>query len=148
MGYEYHLDSALVKPTQERWLKFQDLILHLKSKHVLTARCLMSIIGLLASMEAGPGGTPLLETLSISLQGALEISSVTGQPPSLDRSDFCTSRLVAEPHKHDERCGPSSQRPQHPTLYRHLKRRLVHSLNSKFYKGSVVRWGKEATQML
>ena len=51
VGYEYHLDSALVKPTQERWLKLQDLILHLKSKHVLTARCLMSLIGLLASME-------------------------------------------------------------------------------------------------
>ena len=51
VGYEYHLDSALVKPTQERWLKLQDLILHLKSKHVLTARCLMSLIGLLDSME-------------------------------------------------------------------------------------------------
>ena len=51
MGYEYHLDSALVKPTQERWLKLQDLILRLKSKHVLTERCLMSLIGLLASME-------------------------------------------------------------------------------------------------
>ena len=34
VGYEYHLDSALVKPTQERWLKLQDLILRLKSKHV------------------------------------------------------------------------------------------------------------------
>ena len=51
VGYEYHLDSALVKPTQERLLKLQDLILRLKSKHVLTARCLMSLIGLLASME-------------------------------------------------------------------------------------------------
>ena len=51
MGYEYHLDSALVKPTQERWLKLQNLILRLKSKHVLTARCLMSLIGLLASTE-------------------------------------------------------------------------------------------------
>ena len=51
VGYEYHLDSALVKPTQERWLKLQDFILHLKSKHVLTARCLMSLIGLLASTE-------------------------------------------------------------------------------------------------
>ena len=49
--YEYHLDSALVKPTQERWLKLQDLILRLKSKHVLTARCLMLLIGLLASTE-------------------------------------------------------------------------------------------------
>ena len=51
VGYEYHLHSALVKPTQERCLKLQDLILRLKSKHVLTARCLMSLIGLLASME-------------------------------------------------------------------------------------------------
>ena len=51
VGYEYHLDSALVKPTQERWLKLQDLILRLKSKRVLTARCLMSLIGLLASKE-------------------------------------------------------------------------------------------------
>ena len=48
---EYHLDSAFVKPTQERWLKLQDLILRLKSKHILTARCLMSLIGFLASME-------------------------------------------------------------------------------------------------
>ena len=51
VGYEYYLDSALGKPTQERWLKLQDLILRLKSKHVLTARCLMSLIGLLASTE-------------------------------------------------------------------------------------------------
>ena len=49
VGYKYHLDSALVKPTQERWLKLQDLILRLKSKQFLTARCLMLLIGLLAS---------------------------------------------------------------------------------------------------
>ena len=51
VGCEYHLDSAVVKPTQDRWLKLQDLILRLKSKHVLTAGCLMSLIGLLASTE-------------------------------------------------------------------------------------------------
>ena len=51
VGYKYHLDSALVKLTQERWLKLQDLILRLKSKHVLTARCLRSLSGLFASME-------------------------------------------------------------------------------------------------
>ena len=51
VGYKYHLDSALVKPTQERLLKLQDFILQLQSKRVLTARCLMSLIGLLASME-------------------------------------------------------------------------------------------------
>ena len=51
VGYEYHLDSSLVKPTQERWLKLQDLILCLRSKHILTARCLMSLMGLFASTE-------------------------------------------------------------------------------------------------
>ena len=111
VGYEYHLDSALVKPTQERWLKLQD--------------------------------SP--EALSVSSQGALEISSVAGQPPSLDRSHCSPPRLVAKSLKRDERCRRSSQRPQYPTLYRRLKRRLGHSLRPKFYKGSVVRSGKKAT---
>ena len=83
--------------------------------------------------------------LSVSSQGALEISSVTGQPPSLDRSRFSTPRLVTKSLKRDERCRPSSQRPQYPTLYRPLKRRLGCSLRSKFYKGSVVRPGKKTT---
>ena len=95
--------------------------------------------------ENGPGGTPSHETLSVSSQGALEISSVAGQPPSLDRSHCCPFRLVAKSLKRDERCRPSSQRPQYPTLYRRLKRRLGRSLRSKFYKGSVVRSGKKAT---
>ena len=61
VGYEYHLDSALIKPTQERWLKLQDLILRLKSKHVLTVRYLMSLFGLLASTEKMvPEGRPYM----------------------------------------------------------------------------------------
>ena len=51
VGYEFHLDSALVKPSQERWLKFHHLFLRLKSNMILTTRCLMSLIGLLASTE-------------------------------------------------------------------------------------------------
>ena len=51
VGYEYHLDSALINTTQVRWLKLQDLILQLKPKHGLTARCLMSLIGLPVSMQ-------------------------------------------------------------------------------------------------
>ena len=78
--------------------------------------------------ENDPGGTPSHEALSVSSQGALEISSVAGQPPSLDINHFCTPRLVAEPLKRDEGCRPSSQRPQYPTLYRCLKRRLGRSL--------------------
>ena len=85
--------------------------------------CKMFVANWVASLngENGPGGTPSHEALSVSPQGALEISSVAGQPPSLDRNNFCTPRLVAEPHKRDDRCRPSSQRPQHPTLYRRLK---------------------------
>ena len=95
--------------------------------------------------ENGPGGTPSHEALSVSPQGALEISSVAAPPPSLDRSHFSTPRLVAKFLKRDERCRPSSQRPQYPTLYRRRKQRLGRSLRSKFYKGSVVRPGKKAT---
>ena len=36
--------------------------------------------------EDGPGGMPSHEALSVSSQGALEISSVVGQPPSLDKN--------------------------------------------------------------
>ena len=67
--------------------------------------------------ENGPGGTPSHEALSVSSQGALEISSVAGQPPSLDRSHCSPPRLVAKPLKCDERRRPSSQGPQYPTLY-------------------------------
>ena len=143
VGYEYHLDSALVKPTQERFLKLQDLILRLKSKHVLTARCLMTDWVASLNGENGPGGTPSHEALLVSSQGALKISSVTGQPPSLDRSHLCTPRLVAESCKRDERLRPSSQRPQYPTLYRRHKRRLGRSLRASFYQRSVVKPGKK-----
>ena len=71
--------------------------------------------------ENGPGGMPSHEALSVSSQGALEISSVAGQPPSLDRSHCSPPRLVAKSLKCDERRRPSSQGPQYPTLYRRLK---------------------------
>ena len=95
--------------------------------------------------ENGPGGTPSHEAFSVSSQGALEISSVAGQPPSLDRSHCSPPRLVAKSLKCVERRRPSSQGPQYPTLYRRLKRRLGRSLRSKFYKRAVVRAGKKAT---
>ena len=83
----------------------------------LTARCLMSLIGFSSlNGEIGPIGTTSHEAPSVSHQGALEISSTTGQPPSLDRSHLCTPGLVAESCKRDERLRPSSQRPQYPSL--------------------------------
>ena len=95
--------------------------------------------------ENDPRGTTSHEALSVSPQGALGISSTTGQPPSLDRSHFCTPELVAESCKHDERLRPLSQRPQYPTLYRRLKRRLGRSLRTQFYQRSLVTPGKRAT---
>ena len=66
--------------------------------------------------ENGPGGTPSHEALSFSSQGALEISSVAGQPPSLDRIHCSPPGLVAKSLKRDERCRPSSQGPQYPSI--------------------------------
>ena len=74
MGYEYHLDTALVKPTQERWLK-----LHPTSQ---VKTCfdgkMFDVANWVACLnrENGSGGTPSHEALSVSPQGALEISSV------------------------------------------------------------------------
>ena len=53
--------------------------------------------------------------------------------------------MVAISHKHDERLRPSSQRPQYPTLYRRLTRRLGRSLRANLCKMSVVRQEKKTT---
>ena len=46
--------------------------------------------------ENGPGGMPSHEALSVSPQGALEISSVAGQSPSMDRDHFSSPRVLAK----------------------------------------------------
>ena len=94
--------------------------------------------------EDGPVGMPSHEALSVSSHGALEISLVVRQP-SLVRDHFSSSRVVAKPCKQDEGCRPSPKRPQYPSLYRCLRRRLGPSLRASLYKGSVVRQGKKAT---
>ena len=58
--------------------------------------------------EDSPGGTPSHETLSSSSEGALEISLVIGQPPTLVTDHFSSPRVVAESHKRDEGFRPSS----------------------------------------
>ena len=102
VGYGYHLDSALVKPTQERWLKLQDFYPTTQVKTCFDCK-IFDVASWVACLNGGndPGGTPSHEALSVSSQGALKISSVAGQPPSLDRVryHFCTPRLVAEPCK-------------------------------------------------
>ena len=67
------------------------------------------------NVENGPGGTPLHEALSVSSRGDI-LSRWTASFPG--QKQFLHTRLVAEPHKCDDRRLPSSQRPQHSTLYR------------------------------
>ena len=66
--------------------------------------------------EDGPRGSPSHETLSVASQRALEISSVTGHPPSVVRDCFSAPRVVAKPCQCAEGLRPSSQRPQYPIL--------------------------------
>ena len=103
VGYKYHRDSALVKPTQERWLKpgfypIPQVKTCFDCKMFDVSNWVASLNG-----EIGPIGTTSHEAPSVSHQGALEISSTTGQPPSLDRSHLCTPGLVAQSCKLDER---------------------------------------------
>ena len=115
VGYEYHLNSALVKPTQERWQKLQALIFRITNQSSLTARHLMAS------------------------QGELDISSVVGQAPSLVRLHHSSSGLEAESTKCSEGADLHPQEPQHSSVYRRLKRRLGRSLKSRFYQRTVVR---------
>ena len=111
----------------------------------LTARCLMSLIGSLASTEKMvPEGRLHMRPFQFHLKEHWKFphhwtAFFLGQKPSLH------TWLVAESCKHDERLTLSSQRPQYPTLYRCLKRRLGLSLRTKFYTRSVVSPGKRAS---
>ena len=68
----------------------------------------MSLIGFaFLNGEDGPGGTPSHEGLPVSPQGALEIFSVIGKPPSLVRDHFNSPKVVAKSHKRDEGRRPS-----------------------------------------
>ena len=51
LGYHFLLDMTLVKPTQDRWTKIQEMFHRLSLKSVFSARTLMSTIGLLASTQ-------------------------------------------------------------------------------------------------
>ena len=146
VGYEYHLDSALVKPTQGRWLKLQDLILRLMSKHVLTARCLMSLIGLLASTEEMvPEGRLHMRPFQFHLKEHWRF------PQSLDSLLPWTQTISAPLEWWQNPTNVMKGADLHPKdhsiqlLYRRLKRRLGRSLRANLYKGSVVRQGKKAT---
>ena len=145
VSYEYHLDSALVKPTQERWLKLQDLILRLKSKHVLTARCLMSLIGLLASTEKMvPEGHLDMRPFQFHLKEHWKY------PQSLDSLLPWTETISAHLEWWQNPTNMMKGADLHPKdhsiqLFRRLKRWLGHSLRASLYKGSMVRQGKKAT---
>ena len=51
IGYHFALDQGLVKPTKDRWSKIQNTFNAIATRSTLSARTLMSIIGLLASTE-------------------------------------------------------------------------------------------------
>ena len=146
VGYEYHLDSALVKPTQERWLKLQDLILLLKSKRVLTARCLMSLIGLLASTEKMvPEGHLHMRPFQFNLKEHWRYSQ------SLDNLLPLTESIAAHLDWWQNHSNMMKGADLHPKdhsiqLFTDASNEgLGRSLRPKFYKGSLVRLGKKAT---
>ena len=144
MGYKYHIDSSLVKPTQDSWLKLQDLILTIKSKPALPSRCLMSLIGSFASMEKmAPEGGLHMRPFSGESKRELEKASVAGHPPSLVRDHFSLPRVVAKSPQFAKGLKPSFQRPQFPNLYGLLKCRLERSFRTRLSKRSD--WEKSFT---
>ena len=140
VGYEYHLNSALVKPTKERWQKLQALILRITNQSALTARHLMSLIGLLASTEK------MVPEDRLHMRPFLwHLKENWTFPQSLDKllpwtdTHNSSSGLVAESTKCSQRCRSPPPRTQRSSVYRRLKRRLGRSLKSRFYQRTVVR---------
>ena len=129
---------------QERWLKLQDLILRLKSKHALTARCL-SLTGLLTSTEKMvPKGRLHMRPFQFHLKEHWRYRELLDN--LLPWSETISAHLEWwQILQCDEGCGPSPQRPQYPNLYRHLKQRLGCSLRASLYIKPVVRQGVKAT---
>ena len=79
----------------------------LKVKHVLTARCLMSLIGLHASMEKMvPEGRLHMGSFQFDLNEHWRYPQSFGHPPSLVRDHFSSPKVVAKPCKCDEGCRP------------------------------------------
>ena len=89
VGYEYHLDSALVKTHSREMAQTSGFDPMTQVKTCFDCK-MFHVANWVACLnrENGPGGTPSHEALSVSPQGALEISSVVGQRPSLDRHHF------------------------------------------------------------
>ena len=101
MDYEYHLDSALVKTHSREMAQTSGIDPKTQVKTCLDCK-MFDVANWVACLngENGPGGTHSHEALSVSPPGALEVSSVAGQPPSLDRSHFSTLRLVTKSEVH------------------------------------------------
>ena len=109
MGYQQHLDTGLVRPTEDRWLKLCQLI------QIIDV--LNWIVGL--HRKDGSRREPPHEALSMASQGILEDSSVTGLAPSLvhvdssetvAQSSKCPKMIRAPPEKTTISC--SLQMPQ------------------------------------
>ena len=122
--------SCILRPTQDRWLKLRQLIQMINRN----ARLLMSLIGLLPSTEKMVPEGRLHMGLAMAPQGTLEVSSVTGQAPSLVRVHVNSSEVVAQSSKCPKRIRASSKRPQHLALYRCLKRSLGRSRRARQYQ--------------
>ena len=132
LGYHFLLDLALVKPTQDRWTKLQ-MFHRLSLKSVISARTLMSTIGLLASTEK-----TAYETFSVASQNSLEISDASGHTDPLESENDTKRGMVVRPSKCATRRISPPQGTRKTYLYRRLKRRLGRSLRSKFYRRSLV----------
>ena len=112
--------------------------LSLKSKHILTARCLMLLIGLLTSMEQMvPQGCPHMRPFHLKEHWRYPQS--LRQPSSLVRDHFSSPRVVAKPCKCNEGCGHPKD---HSIQNFQMPQTKVGALRASLYKKFVVRQGK------
>ena len=140
VGYRYDLSQGLVKPTQNRWESLLQKVQSILTKPSCRVRTFISLIGLLAATEKQvPLGRLHMRPIQWHLKRHWRV------PESLEKEILVPKSL----HPHllwwtnggDQCLTRSTSAPFascHSNLYRHLKRRLGHSLRRLHNKGHLV----------
>ena len=146
IGYRFLLDQGLVRPTNDRWNKIQISFNRISKKSVLSARTLMSTIGLLASTEKTVKlGRIHMRPFQWHLKTHWRFPMPLNSPIPWTRENETTREMVAKPPKCSKWRILTPERSRHSNLYRRIKRRLGRALKSRLRRRHMVSGRKTTT---
>ena len=148
VGYQFDLRACRVRPTTDRWQNLQEKIQILLALPACPFRQFMSLRSVNSHKKASSPWPTTYETHTVTSQKQLEGThiirksdsnfQVTAPPPTMvTGGKQCASRSTITPNK---TCSAD--------LYRHIKRRVGHSLKRAHCKRKLVPPGKQAAYKL